>query len=366
VNYDPALAEYVDYSSDADFDSVNVDEKNGVIKFACASLNEVEAGDAVAEFRFKTTCDDSSVSMTTKERNDEIDLNEESTETIKGTGHNYYLSAWIWEEDYSGAKVYFTCKNSSDHREVIPAVVTKTTVEPTADRAGQIVYLASAWFMGREYTDTRTIVLPPTGSGSGSGTVYELVGFEWSDDYSKAYAIFKDPATGKTTRIEAAIGEVRVEPTVNEDGSVTYTATVVYDGKTYTDTKTVVLEKLDGDGSATPGEKDDDKSGTAPEQKDDKKEDADVPEDQNKDADKKKTLSILDAVFSLATLGLGIYMALKGGFIGLLIAALSLVGFFLTQSLSGSLIVADKWSILLGALMIINIIQAFFDKKFRR
>ena len=64
----------------------------------------------------------------------------------------------------------------------------------------------------------------------------------------------------------------------------------------------------------------------------------------------------------LATLGIGIFMALNKNFTGLLIAALSVVGFFLSQKIGGALIGFDKWSILLGGLLLFNIVQLIFFK----
>lgn len=341
VKYDPNLREYTGYSSDVAFDSINVDETNGSIRFAYASLDEVNAGDVIARFDFRDNCEDASVYTTVKERNDKVSLNEQTSALIDGTGHRYYLAAWMWGDDLKSATAFFNCMNNKDHQERIPASISVSTVNPTENRAGAITYTASAWFSGREYTDTRTIVLPATGH------TYEFVGFKWSEDGTSAYAIFKDVQTGETIRVEASMSEVRVEPTADKEGSVTYTATVEYGGKTYTDEKTFKLDKKSED---TSPEKEDDKKNS---DKDEDKKDENSGSDK-KDTGNKKPLSILSAVFTLATLGMGIFMALKGRFLGLVVSVLSLVAFFLTQSLNGSLVIADKWSILLGVLAAVN------------
>ena len=354
LHYDPKINKYLGYGAGTDMSSINVDEGSGTIRFATASLNEVEAGDMIGDFKFERRCDDMPVTIEVKEKGSEISLTETETKTAKGIGHKYFLGFWDWDEDYSGAKVFFYCEHDENHREKVYATVTKSVREATADRAGAITYTASAWFNGQEYTDTKTIVLPATGH------TYEFVGFEWSEDGSTAYAIFKDVKTGETIKVEASISEVRVEPTVNEDGSVTYTATVEYGGKTYTEEKTIKLDKIeDKSEEVTPEkeeEKDDSKKGEA-----DGKDDA--SESDKKDAETKKSLAILDAVFALGALGLGVFMALKGKFLGLAVSALSLIGFFLTQSLSGSLIFADKWAILQALLCAANGLLLLFGRK---
>ncbi|MDO4436598.1 MAG: exo-alpha-sialidase [Coriobacteriaceae bacterium] len=65
--------------------------------------------------------------------------------------------------------------------------------------------------------------------------------FTWADDYSSATATFNRNDGGDAKTVDAVVTSERVEPTPTEDGQITYTATVEFEGKTYTDTKTVVL-----------------------------------------------------------------------------------------------------------------------------
>ncbi|MBP1530384.1 MAG: hypothetical protein ILA55_07815, partial [Erysipelotrichaceae bacterium] len=351
VNYDPQWTRYVGYDSTLDFDSINVDTTNGVIRYAYASLDEVEAGDMVASFKFYRDCENTNVTTSVKERNEDVDFNKTTSQTMYGKGHRYFLGFWDWDEDYSGAVVYFYCSNDEGHREKVYATVTKSVVEATADKAGEIVYTATAYFNGQEYKDVKKIVTSPKGHN------YEFVRFEWSDDGRSAYAIFKDK-NGEIVKMKAAISEVRTEPTYDEDGNVVYTASITVDGKTYTDSKTEVLPKLEKEEEVKPEDK-----------KDDEKKDETIVPDEKKDevpADKSGTMSIADALFALATLGIGIFMALNKNFTGLLIAALSIVGFFLSQKIGGALIGFDKWSILLGGLLLFNIVQLIFDKKIKK
>ena len=350
VNYNPVL-NYIGYDSTLDFDSINIDDKNGVIRYAYASLSEIEAGDMVASFKFSRDCDDTSVTMDVKERNEDVQYNDSSSQIIRGKGHRYYLGFWEWDEDYNEASATFYCSNNEYHKDKVYATVVKSVVEATAEKAGAIIYTATAYFNGQEYKDVQKIVIPAKGHS------YEFVRFEWSDDGKTAYAIFKDK-NGEIVKIEAVVSEARTEPTYDEEGKIVYTANVTNDGKTYTDSKTEILPKL---------EKEDDSK--ADDKKDGEKKDETIVPDEKKDdvpTDKSGTLSIADALFALATLGIGIFMALNKNFTGLLIAALSVVGFFLSQKIGGALIGFDKWSILLGGLLLFNIVQLIFDKKIKK
>ena len=64
--------------------------------------------------------------------------------------------------------------------------------------------------------------------------------FYWNEDYSSCYAVFPDSILPKACTVTS----VTVEPTCTSEGSVTYTASIESEGKTYTDTKTVPLDKL--------------------------------------------------------------------------------------------------------------------------
>lgn len=71
--------------------------------------------------------------------------------------------------------------------------------------------------------------------------VYLEPTFSWSDDYSTARATFKHSTGAEPMVLDAAVTSERIEPTATEDGKIVYTATVEFEGKTYTDVQTVVL-----------------------------------------------------------------------------------------------------------------------------
>ena len=92
------------------------------------------------------------------------------TETIAATGHAYGTPVWKWNDDFT-ASATFTCGNDTSHVETVNAAVTnEVTTEATCEANGVRTYTAKVTFEGREYTDTKTEVIPATGHDT------ELVG----------------------------------------------------------------------------------------------------------------------------------------------------------------------------------------------
>lgn len=70
--------------------------------------------------------------------------------TIPATGHNYGEPAWDWADDYSSATATFTCANCGDVQTVDADV-------NASYEDNKVVYTATAFFEGTDYTDTREI-----------------------------------------------------------------------------------------------------------------------------------------------------------------------------------------------------------------
>ncbi len=87
------------------------------------------------------------------------------------------------------------------------------------------------------YTDVAIADVAP---GATIGVYLEPT-FSWADDYSTARATFKHSTGAEPMVLDAAVSSERTEPTATEDGKVVYTATVEFEGATYTDVQTVVL-----------------------------------------------------------------------------------------------------------------------------
>ena len=89
---------------------------------------------------------------------------------IPATGHAYGEPVWKWNDDFT-ASATFTCANDTSHVETVNATVTnEVTTEATCKADGVRTYTAKVTFEGKEYTDTKTEVIPATGHDT------ELVG----------------------------------------------------------------------------------------------------------------------------------------------------------------------------------------------
>ncbi len=76
------------------------------------------------------------------------------------------------------------------------------------------------------------------------GHAYGDPKWSWSDDYSSATAAFTCTHEDDTQTVEAQVtSEVTKQATCTEEGEITYTATVTFEGNTYTDVKTALLPK---------------------------------------------------------------------------------------------------------------------------
>ena len=89
---------------------------------------------------------------------------------IPATGHAYGEPVWSWTDGFA-ATATFTCGNDASHVETVNAAVTnEVTTEATCEADGVRTYTAKVTFEGKEYTDTKTEVIPATGHDT------ELVG----------------------------------------------------------------------------------------------------------------------------------------------------------------------------------------------
>lgn len=164
---------------------------------------------------------------------------DEQTEVLPATGHAYALTAWSWD-GYSSAEAIFTCQNDAGHVETVAATITSVRTDPKPEEDGSVVYTATVVFEGKTYTDTRTEILPAIGHD------YELTGWTW-EGYTRATASFIDRNGGDPISVEATISVERTEPGCETAGQAVYTASVTLGEKTYTDSKTEILEALGHD-----------------------------------------------------------------------------------------------------------------------
>ena len=81
---------------------------------------------------------------------------------IPATGHAYGEPVWKWTDDFT-ASATFTCGNDDSHVKTVNAAVTnEVTTAATCESTGVRTYTAKVTFEGKEYTDTKTEVIPAT------------------------------------------------------------------------------------------------------------------------------------------------------------------------------------------------------------
>ena len=160
------------------------------------------------------------------------------TESIAATGHTY--EGEITEEatcTESGEIVYTCIYGDDSYTEVIPATghsyVSTVTIEPTCTDEGVMTYTCSV--CGDSYTE----------SIAATGHTYEAGEFEWNNDCSAATLTFTCSVCGDVQVVEAEITTQTTEPTCTEAGSIVKTASVEFEGITYTDAQTTTLDMID-------------------------------------------------------------------------------------------------------------------------
>ena len=159
--------------------------------------------------------------------------------TIGVLGHDYGEAAWTWT-GYESAKATFTCSRDASHVEEVTAAVTSEITTPAScESTGVRTYTATVTFQGKNYTDTRTEVLPALGHAWGE-PVWTWTGYGAAE---ASFACARD--AGHVKVLPASItSEVTTQPGCSTEGVRTYTATVTFQGKNYTDTRTETLPSL--------------------------------------------------------------------------------------------------------------------------
>ena len=209
------------------------------------------------------------------------------TEVIPATGHAYGEPVWNWTDGFK-ATATFTCTNDATHVENVTAEVTSAVTTPAAcETTGVRTYTAKVTFEDKEYTSSKTEVIPAKGhtltaveavpatcetAGTSAhwkcdvcgklfsdaegktettleklaipatGHAYGTPVWKWNDDFtaSATFTCGNDASHVKTVNA-AVTNEVTTAATCEADGVRTYTAKVTFEGKEYTDTKTEVI-----------------------------------------------------------------------------------------------------------------------------
>ena len=154
---------------------------------------------------------------------------------IPATGHAYGAPVWKLNDDFT-ASATFTCSNDASHVETVNAAVTnEVTTAATCEADGVRTYTAKVTFEGKEYTDTKTEVIPATGHAYGEPV------WKWNDDFTASATFTCGNDTSHVEKVDATVTSEVTEGSCEVGGTRTYTAKVTFEGKEYTDTKTETI-----------------------------------------------------------------------------------------------------------------------------
>ena len=175
-------------------------------------------------------------------------------------GHDWDEPVFNWEGT-DKCTVKFTCKRAN-HPQTLDAVIT------SEEKDGTVVYTATVTVDGETYTNVKNDSAVPGpgtggtpsgggggstgGGGTGGGTVtpptpptpqhthtYGDPTWSWSNNNQTATATFTCTNNDDTKTENASVSSnITKSATCTENGTTTYTATVNFNGKSYSDTKT--------------------------------------------------------------------------------------------------------------------------------
>ena len=219
--------------------------------FTCANDEKhVETVDAkVTEKSDGATCTEAGkITYTATVTFEGKDYTDTKREEVAALGHNYGEPTWNWSKGDDGsytAIATFTCDRCKDVQKVVATVGDPVETKATCTEAGKITYTATAAFNGKDYTNTKEKAIKAIGHKYGEPT------WKWTKGENNTYtatATFTCANDEKHVEtVDAKVTEKSDGATCTEAGKITYTATVTFEGKDYTGTKTEEVAALGHD-----------------------------------------------------------------------------------------------------------------------
>ncbi len=171
---------------------------------------------------------------------DPIDPNNEEDEPVEDIAPEYDYSdgVWTWADDYSKASISFREIHGLDPLVVQAVVSSEKTKYEDCENEGEITYYAYVIETFGNYSDVKKVAIPALKHD------YEAE-FRWvmSDDPNEVEAnvvlVCSRNALHEYRESAVVTYTIDNEASCGEQMQITYTATLVYDGKTYTETKVV-------------------------------------------------------------------------------------------------------------------------------
>ena len=237
IDFDPTTATLVEAKTTAQYTGIlDRSEDLGHYVLAWVDLNGIPADGLILTLLFSEGSE-GTVTITTYEEN----FNDSDTEdaglpreqlVILGSAtvpedheHAFELDHWNWAEDFSSAVAVFKCAQEGAAKCYEAEI--EVLVEEKCEETGKITYTASVEVDGQTYTDVKEATIQPAGHDWGEPT------WTWEGiKAAKASFVCKRDETHTVTL------DAEVVASGTETGAATFTATVEFEGKTYTDVKT--------------------------------------------------------------------------------------------------------------------------------
>lgn len=210
-------------------------------KFTCENdATHVETVDAkVTEKTDGATCTEAGkITYTAKVTFGDQEYTTDKTEEVGALGHNYGDPEWKWTKDddgnYTTAVAVFTCSRCKDEQKELATVSDPEVKAATCEEDGKKVYTATVKFSydNKEYTDTKEVKLDKLGHKYGEPTWSEWTKDENGDWTVTATFICANDNNHKETP-KVKVAKDTKDATCEKAGTITYSATVEFEGKTY-------------------------------------------------------------------------------------------------------------------------------------
>ena len=155
-------------------------------------------------------------------------------DNIPALGHDWNAPTYEWSADNKTVTAKRTCKNDASHVETETVNTTSVITKPaTCEAKGETTYTAT--FTNNAFvTQTKTVEDIPA-----IGHSYKLEHWDWAEDYSEATAVFVCEYDKSHTKNVS--GEIIA---VSGDNTISYTAKVTFEGKSYEDSKEIIAVKV--------------------------------------------------------------------------------------------------------------------------
>jgi len=251
VNFDPTTVKLVEAIPATQYTGIlDRSEDLGRYVLAWVDLNGIQTDGLILTLKFSAESE-GTVTITTWEENfkdSDTELGGMPREELVFLGassvpedheHVYTFAKWNWAEDFSTAAAIFSCAQDGASKSY-EAEVTKEVKDATCTETGLITYTATVIVDGQTYTDVKEVEIKALGHEYGEPE------WTWTENFT-AEALFTCKRGDDEQTVAATVTSETTEATCEEAGKTVYTATVEFEGKTYTDVKEVEIEALGHD-----------------------------------------------------------------------------------------------------------------------